>query len=64
MAGNGGDAEEINTAAELTALYIDQKGAQGESKGDDISGCVESQIAKISETKENQFSTSPGESSY
>lgn len=60
MAGVGGDEEEINTAPRET----DQKEDLGDGKGVGISGCVESRIAKTTETGENQFSALPGEFCY
>lgn len=64
MAGTGGDVEEISAAARVSALYVDQMEELGESKRDNISDHVESQIAKITETSENHFSTSPGECNF
>ncbi|XP_062108182.1 uncharacterized protein LOC133819046 isoform X3 [Humulus lupulus] len=55
-AGNDGDAEKMNTTREN-----DQMEELGESKGDAISGHVESQIAKITENRDSYFANSPGQ---
>ncbi|PON53245.1 Zinc finger, CCHC-type domain containing protein [Parasponia andersonii] len=59
--GTCGDAEEIIAAARVSALFIDHQEELGENNGDEISDRVKSQMAKITETRENHFSTSTGQ---
>ncbi|XP_024023066.1 uncharacterized protein LOC112092093 [Morus notabilis] len=59
--GIGGDTEEIDTAHGATVMKTDQKEGLGDRKGVGVSGRIESQIVKTTETRETNFLTLPGQ---